>query len=375
MNLFVCGDVVNQTPGLEFISNRVSDIIRTADYAVCNFEGPEIAVGQTAKCPHQEPGTSAYLKKSGFGLMLLANNHIAELGRDGIKYSINQIKKAGADCIGAGVKWEEAYQPLIRELRGLRFGFLNLCEAQVGQYLTKDQPYGYAWMGYEDLKTDITVLRKQVDFVVVFVHAGLEHYDIPLPEIREFYHSLCDAGATAVIGGHPHSVQGYEYYDRKLIAYSLGNFYFPYTDNRWPEESISYSLNIKFSKEEIVSVTPIHHYVIDGKVELLSNKKMQVDIEILCNKLGANYKEFVREMCENAYHNLCNRLLAESTCGECEGTNFLQHLKRVIRYTVFRKQLVYNTQAYRDSVILRLFENETYRWTIIRAMKNRKNNY
>jgi hypothetical protein len=37
---------------------------------------------------------------------------------------------------------------------------------------------------------------------------------------------MIDAGADLVVGGHPHVTQGVEYYQGKLIVYSLGNFVF-----------------------------------------------------------------------------------------------------------------------------------------------------
>ena len=39
-------------------------------------------------------------------------------------------------------------------------------------------------------------------------------------------HAMIDAGADAVIGAHPHILQGIEYYEGKPILYSLGNFWF-----------------------------------------------------------------------------------------------------------------------------------------------------
>ena len=55
-------------------------------------------------------------------------------------------------------------------------------------------------------------------------HAGLEKVNYPLPEFREQYKRFIDYGADAIIAHHPHVVQGWEYYNNKLIAYSLGNF-------------------------------------------------------------------------------------------------------------------------------------------------------
>ena len=45
--------------------------------------------------------------------------------------------------------------------------------------------------------------------------------------VRDNNHHACiDAGADAVIGAHPHILQGIEYYKGKPILYSLGNFWF-----------------------------------------------------------------------------------------------------------------------------------------------------
>lgn len=369
--IFVCGDICNHTPGVGFIDDSISKKISSADYAVCNFEGPELKEGQTATCPHQEPGTAEYLKANGFDLMLLANNHITELEGEGVKYSIDTIHSAGADCIGASLSWDEAYTPLIKEIKGKRYGFINVCEAQVGQYLTKDQPYGYAWMGYEGLMDDIENLSNQTDYVIVFVHAGLEHYPIPLPEIRSFYKKLCDAGASAVVGGHPHAAQGYEYYNGKPIVYSLGNFFFPYTDGRNLSEYTSYSVELNFDDDGTVIVTPVHHRLENGVVKLVDNPSEQIDVNALCQMLKDGYDAQAEKMCVTAYRKLCSHLLAEATCGEYEGISTKRRLKQKIRQVFQHGSYVVATQKRRDALMLRLFENETYHWTIVRALKNK----
>lgn len=371
--LFVCGDIVNQKTTHPFVGENLARVICAADYSVCNFEGPELKPNQVAKCPHQENGTAAYLKSVGFDLMLLANNHITELGADGVQYSINTIKAARADCMGAGLSWDDAYKPLRKNIKGVKFGFINVCEAQVGQFLKPEQDYGYAWMGYGGLFDDIKALAKEVDHVVVFVHAGLEHYPLPLPEIREFYKRIIKAGASAVIGGHPHCAQGWEYYEDKLIVYSLGNFYFPYEDNRRPEENISYSLTIEFTDNGRIEIKPVHHYLDNNVVELLTDTSKQVDLNRLCNLLKADYQKNANEMCLTAYKTLCSHLLAEATCGEYEGIKPIRLLIARIRQFFQRKRYVFNTQKRRDALMLRLFENETYYWTIIRALKNKNN--
>ena len=36
---------------------------------------------------------------------------------------------------------------------------------------------------------------------------------------------MVEAGADAIVGSHPHWLQGFEYYNNVPVAYSLGNFY------------------------------------------------------------------------------------------------------------------------------------------------------
>lgn len=367
--LFVCGDIVNQDHKEGFLSDSISRIIQDADYSVCNFEGPELLPGEKASYPHQCNGTAAYLNSVGFNLMLLANNHITEQGADGIKNSIDAIKEAGSDYIGAGLTWDEAYKPLIRDIAGIQFGFINVCEAQVGQYISPNQSYGYAWMGYDNLYNDVERLSKKVDYVVVFVHTGLEHYSIPLPEIRDMYKKLCKAGASAVIGCHPHCAQGWERYGYSVIVYSLGNFFFPLRE-RWPEEAHSYSVVLDFEKQKEIGLIPIFHSNIGNIVE--KEEGSIININNLNEMLGDNYEKEMKEMIRHAYSNLCKRLLLEATCGQNETDGWKSIVHKNINYTIRRKKLVLSTEKHREALLLRLFENETYRWIIMRYLKNKE---
>lgn len=373
--IFICGDIINYKQGtVDFIGDDLVSKIRESDYAVCNFEGPEVLLGEKVSFPHQEPGTSQYLTSIGFDLMLLANNHITEQGVEGVKYTIETITKSGANYIGVGLSWEETYRPLIQDINGLRFGFINICEAQVGQYLSHDQSFGYAWMGYVGLLKDIERLSTETDYVIVFVHAGLEHYSIPLPEFRSFYHSLCNAGASVVIGGHTHTAQGYEYIDDKLIVYSLGNFYFPHDDDNRVDENTSYSIILDFNKAGNIKLTPIYHLYSNGKVDLITNESKKINLDYLCNLLTKDYEFHTNKMCMDVYSNLCSRLLASATCGEYEEITIKEVLKNIIRFSLFRNRYVKNTKKQRQELLLRLFENESYRNAIIRALKYKCNN-
>ena len=113
--LFVCGDIMNMSGNTEFIGQDIGKVINEADYAIANLEGPELFEGQICSSPHQNKGTVKYLKDIGFDLMLLANNHIAELGESGINNTISQINQYNLDYIGVGFSLDEVYKPIIKD--------------------------------------------------------------------------------------------------------------------------------------------------------------------------------------------------------------------------------------------------------------------
>lgn len=97
---------------------------------------------------------------------------------------------------------------------------------QEGQFSNSTCKYGYAWIGHFSIAKTISELRTKVDFILCFCHYGLEHYEVPLDCVRQYYYLLIDQGVDCIVGTHPHIAQGYEYYNDKLIVYSLGNFFF-----------------------------------------------------------------------------------------------------------------------------------------------------
>lgn len=78
-----------------------------------------------------------------------------------------------------------------------------------------------------EMEAEIARLRADgADTVTVQVHGGFQFADVPSEFVRKIAHRAVDAGADVVIAHHPHVLQGIEWYEGKLIAYSLGNLVF-----------------------------------------------------------------------------------------------------------------------------------------------------
>jgi poly-gamma-glutamate capsule biosynthesis protein CapA/YwtB (metallophosphatase superfamily) len=104
---------------------------------------------------------------------------------------------------------------------------INACEANFGLIdgFNREEKAGYAWINDPRIDKTILRLRRECDILLVFSHAGLEHYWIPQKEWRARYRHFCDLGADVIIGSHPHVPQAYESHAGSLIFYSLGNFF------------------------------------------------------------------------------------------------------------------------------------------------------
>jgi poly-gamma-glutamate synthesis protein (capsule biosynthesis protein) len=90
------------------------------------------------------------------------------------------------------------------------------------------------------LNEQIKLAKESADYVFVYVHWGVERSTIPESWQRAMAFGYIDAGADAVIGCHPHVLQGFEFYKGKLIAYSLGNFI--WTDARMDTAALELTL-------------------------------------------------------------------------------------------------------------------------------------
>jgi poly-gamma-glutamate synthesis protein (capsule biosynthesis protein) len=113
----------------------------------------------------------------------------------------------------------------------------------------------------------ITAAKEQVDYLFVCVHWGVEH----TTELTDYQvangHAYIDAGADAVIGSHPHVLQGMEYYNGKPIFYSLGNFIF----NETIGSTMAVKVKVTPSGEISYSILPA--YASGAKTQMAEGEK------------------------------------------------------------------------------------------------------
>lgn len=168
----------------------------------------------------------AALKAAGFNVVSLANNHTLDYGADGLMQTIETLDAAGILHTGAGADLMAARQPALIQVNGLKVAILAYSMTLPENFFAGKNKAGTAFGHEAQVSADVMAARKQADIVLVSFHWGQEGKT----ELRDYQtrlgHIAIDAGASAVIGHHPHILQGIEQYKDGIILYSLGNFAF-----------------------------------------------------------------------------------------------------------------------------------------------------
>jgi poly-gamma-glutamate capsule biosynthesis protein CapA/YwtB (metallophosphatase superfamily) len=243
--------------GRDYPFGGVLPLLRRSPIVVGNLEGP---LARQARCEDRrysykvDPALAEVLARAGVNVVTLANNHLVDCGRAGVIETLDALKNAGVEALGAGVNERCAHAPVIRRAGRWRVGLLGYywnrrCAA------TATLP-GSAMDPPEALAADIRALRQRVDRIVVNFHWGVPYERAPSSEDRAKARYAIDCGADVVVGHHPHVVQPFEIHRGRPILYSVGNFTFGSGNSR--AEGLAAA--VRFEEGETV-VEPVPLYV------------------------------------------------------------------------------------------------------------------
>jgi poly-gamma-glutamate capsule biosynthesis protein CapA/YwtB (metallophosphatase superfamily) len=233
---FVGDIMLDETPGKVIKSGRdpfapFATILKSADIRIGNLECV-VATNGTAQPgkPYTfraHPRSLPVLKRH-FDAVALANNHTGDFGPLAFAQMLDRLERAGIPYFGGGRDLAQAHVPLIIERHGLRVAFLAYNEFFPRSFEADTDKPGSAWSEDEQVVLDIRRARSQyrADLVIPVMHWGWEHELRASERQRQLARMMIDAGADAIVGGHPHVIQDVEQYQGKPIIYSLGNFVF-----------------------------------------------------------------------------------------------------------------------------------------------------
>ncbi|MEZ4403525.1 MAG: CapA family protein [Kofleriaceae bacterium] len=214
----------------------VAPVIQAADLAFANLETPVMAAPPPTS-PYgvrmrfvATPARLATVAAAGFDVVSLANNHSYDMRAAGVAETPGHVAAAGLQAIGAAMAADPIRVATIARA-GWRVGVVAATTVRNGSQ-RQGQPL-LPFVEERDLAATVAPLvaaaRADHDLVVVVMHWGVEYADQPSRRLVAAARAMIDAGADAVVGGHPHVLQPIERYRHGVIAYSLGNFLFDNT--------------------------------------------------------------------------------------------------------------------------------------------------
>jgi poly-gamma-glutamate synthesis protein (capsule biosynthesis protein) len=170
-----------------------------ADVRFANLEGPLTSRGSRTELGARprfafDPSRGRELARL-FDALSLANNHALDQGAEG--------RDDTARALGLPMAWEG--HDAVLERRGRRIVI-------IARDLLRSDP--------DEIVRAVAEAR---GIVLVSLHWGQEGSLLPNRAQRALAARLVDAGALAVLGHGPHTIQGIERRGRAVIAYSLGN--------------------------------------------------------------------------------------------------------------------------------------------------------
>ncbi len=206
-----------------------------ADLRLANLECVVATVGEPAGKNYTfraHPRVLPVLRRHLDGVTL-ANNHSGDFGRAAFAEMLGLLKGAGLAQAGGGMDLTEAHTPWIAERGGLRIAILSYNEFMPRSFEARHDAPGIAWSEDEQVVHDIRRARTvhRADLVIPFMHWGWENEPLANARQKSLARAMIEAGADAVVGGHPHVTQDIEFHQGKPIIYSVGNFVMKETDN------------------------------------------------------------------------------------------------------------------------------------------------
>lgn len=225
-------ELKKQDGDIQFPFRNVRDILLADDLTMVNFEGTLTTADRNRNkldnsyLFRADPEYGSILLPNGVETVSLENNHVLDMGEDGLEETKATLTKNG-------VTYASEDEPAVFYVKGVKIGSLAY------------QTFG----GRHDellqkVPEDIQALRDEgCEIVIVSYHWGNELDYYPNDNQVRLGRGTIDAGADLVIGHHSHRINPIEYYNGKYICYSLGNFSF--AGNSKPSDMSTYIFQIR----------------------------------------------------------------------------------------------------------------------------------
>jgi poly-gamma-glutamate capsule biosynthesis protein CapA/YwtB (metallophosphatase superfamily) len=272
------GDVVLARDDPKSAFDAVLPLLQDSDFRICNLEVPLSNRGLPQYGKHETLRSSPAMVKgyvhAGFDAVSLANNHTMDYGPAALLETIALLDENDIAYAGAGPNRASAWAPLICDVNNSTVGVVSFASegflgyaansARAGIAMIRRDPlFGEGSVSSDDvgaMRETIKQAKRESERVLACFHWGLSQSTTVSVSQSFLARAAIEAGADAVIGHHPHVLQGVEIYRGSPILYSVGNFVFdlrPPFFGPWTDASVVARLYLEPGRPVGVELVPI----------------------------------------------------------------------------------------------------------------------
>lgn len=313
-----------------FISENVSNCLKSVDYCVGNLETPIVNDIQKNKERYSFCAPKEFAKKLneyGFDMFSTANNHCLDRGINGLIENCDNLEKLKIDYTGTN-KFNKQ-RVLIRNFKGIKISFISYTygtNAFLNNNYLNDDNFFYVNLSRKQetsnrlyrklknkfcenlfifnpirdkkylkrIKEDLDYAKINSDFVVFLLHSGGQYNNTVEHYTKKLCNFIKKNGADLIVGNHPHVVLN----RKDNIYYSLGNFYAtPFSNHNQVDDIPNYSvfLKVTINKKDIkidsvdynIFKTEIKdNFPITFNVNEIKNKQTEEELKYIINKFN-----------------------------------------------------------------------------------------
>jgi capsule synthesis protein PGA_cap len=220
--------VTAEKEGGEALFAEVAPFLRSSDISFGNLESPLIVENHSTQIFAAPLMGAGLLRKAGFSVIHLANNHVGEYGQGGLSSTIEVVGANDMIPLGAGSDLVKAKQLIRTDSKGLGIGWLGCGRTLLPQ--SQEGPR-YWEFNEDELLNSVKSSRTKVDVLIVSIHIGFMYLDYPSPAHKTMAEKLMCAGADLILMHHAHILQGVQIASGKSVCcYNLGNFLYDWQE-------------------------------------------------------------------------------------------------------------------------------------------------
>ena len=239
-DIFLGGKIVEEYPNFEkLFSPRLLEYIYSADLRIANLESPIMKEKTPDRNLSPWPNKLLQVAPQEMVMLLkflnidyvsLANNHLFDYGKEGVRQTIETLIKYDIKFSGGGLNLNEAITPAHFLLdNNIKLGIFSFCEYNK-PYLkmiipANDSNYGVAPLNEETLAKANKLAQKN-DVNIACLHWGMEYLPYPSFEQKSLAEKILSNNFDIILGNHSHVPMRIDYINDKPVIYSHGNFIF-----------------------------------------------------------------------------------------------------------------------------------------------------